>query len=159
MLHLLLARSPSTSTTLSRASTLSSSALALQPRPLTILQLLTFLQHTLWRHLFGRPADGLEKSNDTADQYMIIDNEPLVNEYVSVPREMGGFNAAAFVAGIVEGVCDGAGFASKVSAHTVGEGGDGSKEGKVEMWPGRTVFVVKFAAEVIEREGFLAGGK
>lgn len=86
---------------------------------------------------------------------MIIDNEPLVNQYISVPKEMSQFNAAAYVAGIVEGVCDGAGFAARVSAHTVG--GQGGKEG--EMWPGRTVFVVKFQPEVIEREGFLAGGK
>lgn len=122
-------------------------------RPLTILQLLSFLQTHLWRHLFGRPADGLEKSNESADQYMIIDNEPLVNQYISVPREMSQFNAAAFVAGIVEGVCDGAGFPARVGAHTVGT------QGEKEMWPGRTVFVVKFQPEVVEREGFLAGGK
>ena len=88
---------------------------------------------------------------------MIIDNEPLVNQYISVPKEMGGFNAAAFVAGIVEGVADGGGFAARVSAHTVGGQASGGKEG--EMWPGRTVFVVKFQPEVIEREGFLGGGK
>ena len=129
-----------------------------QLRPLTILNLLSFLQTTLWKHLFGRPADALEKSNDSADQYMIIDNEPLVNQYISVPKEMSQFNAAAYVAGIVEGVCDGAGFPAKVSAHTVGgQAGQSGKEG--EMWPGRTVFVVKFQPEVIEREGFLAIGK
>lgn len=89
---------------------------------------------------------------------MIIDNEPLVNQYISVPKEMGGFNAAAFVAGIVEGVADGGGFAAKVSAHTVG-GQGGGEGGKGEMWPGRTVFVVKFQPEVVEREGFLGSGK
>ena len=38
---------------------------------------------------------------------MISDNEPVVNQYISVPKEMNQLNCAAFVAGIVEGVCDG----------------------------------------------------
>ena len=77
---------------------------------------------------------------------MIYDNEPLVNQFISVPKEMNQLNCAAFVAGIVEGVCDGAGFPSKVTAHTVAEG---------EMWPGKTVFLLKFRDEVVEREAFL----
>ncbi|KAF3021028.1 hypothetical protein G7054_g15130 [Neopestalotiopsis clavispora] len=125
-----------------------------QTRPLTIIQLLHFIKLNLWQHLFGRAADGLEKSSDPSkpDEYMIIDNEPLVNRYVSVPRNMDQLNCAAYVAGIVEGVCDGSGFAARVSAHTVRQPGE--EEGR-EMWPGRTVFLVKFAPEVMEREGFL----
>lgn len=56
---------------------------------------------------------------------MISDNEPLVNEYVSVPREMSQLNCAAFVAGIIEGACDGAGFPARVTAHSVGGQGAG----------------------------------
>lgn len=125
-----------------------------QTRPLTIIQLLHFIKLNLWQHLFGRAADGLEKSSDPSkpDEYMIIDNEPLVNRYVSVPRNMDQLNCAAYVAGIVEGVCDGSGFAARVSAHTVRQPGE--EEGR-EMWPGRTVFLVKFSPEVMEREGFL----
>ncbi|KAG6046361.1 hypothetical protein E4U17_007913 [Claviceps sp. LM77 group G4] len=119
-----------------------------QLRPLTIIALLHFIKQNVWQHLFGRQADRLEKSNnpDTPDEYMIIDNEPLVNQYISVPREMSQLNCAAYVAGVVEGVCDGADFPAKVTAHTVGEG---------DMWPGKTVFLVKFREEVVEREGFL----
>ncbi|CCE27639.1 hypothetical protein E4U22_002784 [Claviceps purpurea] len=119
-----------------------------QLRPLTIIALLHFIKQNVWQHLFGRQADRLEKSNnpDTPDEYMIIDNEPLVNQYISVPREMSQLNCAAYVAGVVEGVCDGADFPAKVTAHTVGEG---------DMWPGKTVFLVKFRGEVVEREGFL----
>ncbi|KAF6822821.1 trafficking protein particle complex subunit 5 [Colletotrichum plurivorum] len=122
-----------------------------QLRPLTIIALLHFIKQSCWQHLFGRQADRLEKSADPAkpDEYMIIDNEPLVNAYISVPREMSQLNCAAFVAGIVEGVCDGAGFPAKVSAHNVAGKDDG------EMWPGKTVFLVKFAPEVLEREGYL----
>ncbi|KAK7402744.1 Trafficking protein particle complex subunit 31 [Neonectria punicea] len=119
-----------------------------QLRPLTIIALLHFIKQNVWQHLFGRQADRLEKSAnaETPEEYMIIDNEPLVNQYISVPKEMSQLNCAAFVAGIVEGVCDGADFPARVTAHTVGEG---------EMWPGKTVFLVKFRSEVLEREGFL----
>lgn len=97
---------------------------------------------------------------------MIIDNEPLVNRYISVPRDMSQLNCAAFVAGIIEGVCDGSAFPARVTAHSVGKqqatpaadgGGEDGGEGK-EMWPGRTVFLVKFAPEVLERESFLGKG-
>ncbi|CAM1507939.1 Fc.00g047870.m01.CDS01 [Cosmosporella sp. VM-42] len=119
-----------------------------QLRPLNIISLLHFIKQNIWQHLFGRQADRLEKSAnpETPDEYMIIDNEPLVNQYISVPKEMSQLNCAAFVAGVVEGVCDGAEFPARVTAHTVGEG---------EMWPGKTVFLVKFRGEVLEREGFL----
>lgn len=80
---------------------------------------------------------------------MVSDNEPLVNAYVSVPREMSMLNCAAYVAGVVEGVCDGAGLPARVSAHNVG--GD-------EMWPGKTVFLVRFEGGVVERDGILERG-
>ncbi|OAA59002.1 bet3 family protein [Niveomyces insectorum RCEF 264] len=122
-----------------------------QTRPLTIIALLHFVKIAVWTHLFGRQANGLEKSSNpaTPDEYMIIDNEPLVNQYISVPREMSQLNCAAFVAGIVEGVCDGAAFPARVTAHTVGRAEEG------EMWPGKTVFLVKFEPSVLEREAYL----
>ncbi|KAL2168726.1 hypothetical protein VTG60DRAFT_6897 [Thermothelomyces hinnuleus] len=125
-----------------------------QTRPLTIIALLHFIKINLWTHLFGRQADRLEKSSDPSapDEYMIVDNEPLVNAYISVPREMSQLNCAAFVAGIVEGVCDGAMFPARVTAHSVG----GKEEG--EMWPGKTVFLVKFQPEVLEREALIGKG-
>ncbi|KAH8811929.1 putative CRAL-TRIO domain-containing protein C23B6.04c [Xylogone sp. PMI_703] len=122
-----------------------------QTRPLHIIALLQFITTVLWKHLFSRPADALEKSSnpETPDEYMISDNEPLVNQYISVPREMNQLNCAAFVAGIIEGVCDGAGFPARVTAHSVGKGEEG------ELWPGKTVFLVKFQPEVVEREAYL----
>lgn len=122
-----------------------------QTRPLHIIALLQFITTVLWRHLFSRPADALEKSSDPEkpDEYMISDNEPLVNQYISVPKEMNQLNCAAFVAGIVEGVCDGAGFPARVTAHSVGKGEEG------ELWPGKTILLVKFQPEVVEREAYL----
>lgn len=141
-----------------------------QQRPLNVISLLNFIRGTLYTHLFGRAADGLEKSSDPSkpDEYMIIDNEPLVNHYISVPREMSQLNCAAFVAGIIEGVCDGCAFPARVTAHSVGKQqqqqseqeaeGKGDGAGGKEMWPGRTVFLVKFVPEVMERESFLGKG-
>jgi trafficking protein particle complex subunit 5 len=116
---------------------------------LTIILLLQFIKQNVWQHLFGRQADALQKSADPnkPEEYHIIDNEPLVNAYISVPREMSQLNCAAFVAGIIEGVCDGACFPARVTAHSVGKEGD--------LWPGQTVFLVKFEGEVLEREGYL----
>lgn len=121
-----------------------------QCRPLNVIALLQFITTAIWRHLFSRPADTLEKSSnpDTPDEYMISDNEPVVNQYISVPKEMNQLNCAAFVAGVIEGVCDGAGFPARVTAHSVGKGEEG------ELWPGKTVFLIKFKGEVLEREAF-----
>jgi hypothetical protein len=88
---------------------------------------------------------------------MITDNEPLVNTYVSVPKEMNQLNCAAYVAGIIEGVCDGCGFFARVSAHSVAEqeteaAGEQSRQAQTAMWPDKTVFLVKFSEEVMERE-------
>ncbi|KAF2103886.1 TRAPP I complex [Rhizodiscina lignyota] len=127
-------------------------------RPTRILPLLQFITTTLWRHLFSRPADALERSAANAAEYMVSDNEPLVNSYISVPREMSQLNCAAFVAGIIEGVCDGAGLKTvSVSAHWVGEGDGGGAGAKEGMWPGKTIFLIKFAPEVIEREEIMGG--
>lgn len=73
---------------------------------------------------------------------MISDNEPLVNQYISVPKEMSQLNCGAYVAGIIEGVCDGGGLTAKVSAHN----------GGTEMWPGKTVWLIRFETGVVERE-------
>ncbi|KAL9125030.1 MAG: hypothetical protein Q9217_005711 [Psora testacea] len=135
-----------------------------QPRPTRILPLLQFIANTLWRHLFSRPADAIESSATNPHEYMISDNEPLVNQYISVPKEMNQLNCGAFVAGIIEGVCCGVlggerggivgvlngenpgkrGPPAVVSAHNAGEEGG--------MWPDKTVFLIRFSEDVIKRE-------
>lgn len=50
------------------------------------------------------------------DEYMISDYDLFVNKYISVPKDMGALNCAAFVAGIVKGVLDGAGFRARYAA-------------------------------------------
>ncbi|KAI4290229.1 MAG: hypothetical protein L6R35_000482 [Caloplaca aegaea] len=118
-------------------------------RPNRILPVLQFVHGPLWRHLFGRTADAIEHSSSAINEYMISDNEPLVNQYISVPKEMNQLNCAAYVAGVIEGVCDGCGLKAGVSAHN----------GGTEMWPGKTIFLIRFDEGVVEREGLLEGKK
>ncbi|KAF2225701.1 NO signaling/Golgi transport ligand-binding domain-containing protein [Elsinoe ampelina] len=135
MLDLLLYRQPQRSAT----------------RPTRLLELLQFIHTQLWRALFGRTADALELSSSSTAEYMITDNEPLVNTFISVPKDMSQLNCAAFVGGMIEGVCDAAGFATdSVTAHSAGEGD--------ELWPGKTIFLIKFKKEIVEREEMLKGG-
>lgn len=114
-------------------------------RPTRILDLLQFIHGVLWRALFNRTADALEQSNTKRNEYMIVDNEPLVNTFISIPKEMSQLNCAAFVAGVIEGICDAAGFGTDgVSAHWAGV--------EDEMWPGKTIYLMRFKESVLERE-------
>lgn len=62
---------------------------------------------------------------------MLIDHDPMVSSYISIPKEMSQLNCAAFVAGIIEAVLDGCLFPSRVTAHSV----------PTEQYPGKTVFL------------------
>eukprot|EP01094_Clydonella_sp_ATCC50884_P017358 TRINITY_DN3002_c0_g1_i6.p1 TRINITY_DN3002_c0_g1~~TRINITY_DN3002_c0_g1_i6.p1 ORF type:complete len:192 (+),score=58.86 TRINITY_DN3002_c0_g1_i6:111-686(+) len=113
-------------------------------REVKLVALLSLIQSTVWKALFGRAADSLEKSIDHEDEYMIIEKHPLVNRFIS-PTELGMYNPAAFTAGVVQGLLDGSSFhTEKVTAHTVQpeEAGDAI----------RTVFLIKFTPDVIARE-------
>lgn len=105
-------------------------------RELKLLNALLMVKTTLWKTLFGKEADKLEHANDDERTYYIIEKEPLVNTFISVPKDKGSLNCAAFVAGIVEAVLDGANFPAKVSAH----------------WHKGTTFMVKFEESVIARD-------
>jgi len=118
-------------------------------RETRIIGILQFIAQTVYRHLFNKPADGLERSHDKDDEYMIIDNEPVVNSYISVPKEISQLNCAAFVAGIIEAVLDGSLFPARVTAHSV----------PTDQWPGKTVYLVKFEESVLEREAVLGAVK
>ena len=59
----------------------------------------------------------MEHANDDERTYYIIEKEPLVNTFISVPKDKGSLNCASFVAGIVEAVLDGCNFPAKVTAH------------------------------------------
>ncbi|RKP26489.1 NO signaling/Golgi transport ligand-binding domain-containing protein [Syncephalis pseudoplumigaleata] len=111
-------------------------------RETRVINVLYFIHTKVWKALFGRAADSLERSTENDDEYMISDNEPLVSKYISVPRELSQLNCGAFIAGIVEAVLDGCQFPSRVTAHSV----------PIEGYPLRTTILVKFDRQVMERE-------
>jgi hypothetical protein len=112
-------------------------------RETRIVNMLQFVSNVVWRHLFNKAADNLEKSMENEDEYMIHENSPVTNAFVSVPADMGQLNCAAFLAGIIAGVLDSAKFHARVTAHSV-PAGDGGLD--------KTVFLVKFSSEVMARE-------
>ncbi|GAA5823813.1 hypothetical protein JCM11251_003306 [Rhodosporidiobolus azoricus] len=116
-------------------------------RTLRLLPLLTYIHSTLYRYLFGRPADSLEKSTDNEDEYMVGDDDMIVTRGVEVPKEMSDLSCGALVAGIVEAVMDGAGFPSRVTAHSVPS----------PQHPRRTVILIKLDPDVLAREAALGG--
>lgn len=118
-------------------------------RETRLLDVLRFVHSTVWRYLFGRQAKDLEQSNEAEDEYMISDVDLFPTKFVSVPREMGSLNCNAFVAGIVRGILDGAGFPARVTAHFVTVDG--------QQKP-RTTLLVKFDASVLAREKRLGAG-
>lgn len=116
-------------------------------RETRMLGILQYTHTTIWKALFGKNADALEKVVENEDEFMISEQEPLVNQYISVPTNLPNLNCAAFVAGIIRGVLESSGFPATVQAHTVAIDSGGS----------RTVFLIKFAPEVLARERSLSG--
>ncbi|KAK8513584.1 hypothetical protein V6N12_052762 [Hibiscus sabdariffa] len=108
-------------------------------RETRLLGILSFVHSTVWKVLFGKAADSLEKGTEHEDEYMISEKDLLVNKFISVPKDMGTFNCGAFVAGIVRSVLDGAGFPAVVTAHFV------PMEG---LQRPRTTILIKFAEEL-----------
>ncbi|KAJ4842491.1 Ca(2+)-binding ATP:ADP antiporter sal1 [Turnera subulata] len=106
-------------------------------REIKLLGILSFVHSTVWK-----VADSLEKGTEHEDEYMISEKELLVNRFISIPKDMGTFNCGAFVAGIVKGVLDNAGFPAVVTAHFV------PMEGQQRP---RTTILIKFAEEKVQK--------
>lgn len=72
---------------------------------------------------------------------MIVDDELLVNRFISVPKDMSQLNCGAFVAGIVEAILEGCCFPCKASVHNT----------PTDEFPQRTTILIKFDPSVIEK--------
>lgn len=110
-------------------------------RETKVLGALLFVKGAVWKALFGKEADKLEQANDDARTFYIIEREPLINTYISVPKENSTLNCASFTAGIVEAVLTHSGFPAKVTAH----------------WHKGTTLMIKFEEAVIARDRALEG--
>ncbi|XP_055313042.1 trafficking protein particle complex subunit 5 [Sitodiplosis mosellana] len=105
-------------------------------RETKLINMLLFIKTTLWKSLFGKEAEKLEHANDDDRTYYIIEKDPLVNKFISVPKDKGSLNCATFSAGIIEAVLSNCGFPCKVTAH----------------WHKGTTYMVKFEDHVISRD-------
>ncbi|XKL61018.1 hypothetical protein PGB90_008075 [Kerria lacca] len=103
-------------------------------REIKLLDILIFIKSTFWKNLFGKEADKLEQAND--DEYYLKEKDPLVNKFISVPKDKAILNCAVFTAGIIEAVLNSCGFEAKVTAH---------------WYNGTTLYMMKFEDAVIAR--------
>jgi len=143
-------------------------------RETRIMSILQFISSSVWKSLFSKAADSLERSIDHADEFMIVDYEPITSTFISVPSDLGQLSADAYISGIIAGVLEGAGFTARVTAHGVaveeGEaspvgsgssgGGSGGKSAVGQALAGmglggrkeKTVFLIKFSNKVLDRD-------
>ena len=104
-----------------------------------IVQMLQFIHNNVWKMLFGKQADGLQKSTDDEDEYRIIENIPITNKYI--PNQKNQSNCAAFLGGMIEGILNSADFRCKVNTFYYAD-----NEGM------RTYYIIKFDHDIIERD-------
>ncbi|XP_070964996.1 trafficking protein particle complex subunit 5-like [Oncorhynchus clarkii lewisi] len=109
-------------------------------RETKVLNILLFIQVSVWRALFGKEADKLEQANDYDKTYYIIEKEPLINTFTSVPKENSTLNCAAFT-GAVEAILTHSSFPAKAAVH--------QHKG--------TTLMIKFDEAVIARDKALEG--
>ena len=131
-------------------------------REIRLMNILQFVSTQVWKALFGKNADSLERSIDNADEFMIVDYEPITSTFVSVPADFGQLSVDAYMSGIIAGVLSGAGFSARVTAHSVVlEEGEHtttssafSSSGTSPLPPrkSKAVFLVKFDSTVLERD-------
>lgn len=143
-------------------------------REIRLMNILHFVSTQVWKALFGKPADSLERSVENADEFMIIDCEPLTSTYCSVPADFGQLSVDGYMSGVIAGVLDGAGFSARVTAHSVkleeGESQNNANSsssggssyssqlnnfGSLPPRKEKSVFLVKFAKEVLSRDADL----
>ena len=112
-------------------------------RETKIVSMLQFIQNNVWKMLFNKQADGLQKSTDDPDEYRLIENSPLVNKFISLQKG-NSLNCASLFVGIIEGILNSADFKSKVSAFFY------EVEGQT-----KTYYIIKFDNDVIIRDSEL----
>ena len=104
-----------------------------------IVDMLQFIFNNVWKILFDKQADGLQKSTDEEDEYRIIENNPITNKYS--PSGLNQSNYASFLGGMIEGILNSADFRCKVNTFFY------NVDNII-----KTYYIIKFDHDVIERD-------
>jgi trafficking protein particle complex subunit 5 len=90
---------------------------------------------------------------------MVIDSDPSITRYISVPRDMSQLSCSSFTAGIVEAVLDGLGFVGLISLVVLTTDLRSFQPARVtahntptDALPNRTTILIKLEKSVLERE-------
>jgi hypothetical protein len=110
-----------------------------------IVDILWFIAKPFWLNVFNKPAPSLEVHANHSHIYMLKEESNICNRYACLPKGSKGVNCAAFVAGILEGFLNAAGFSCRVSAVYENEDSRGEVLEK-------TTFIIYFAPEIVRRE-------
>lgn len=57
-------------------------------RETRLVNMLLFIKNNVWKTLFGKEADSLEQATDVPGTYYLLEEEPLVNTFISVPKDL-----------------------------------------------------------------------
>lgn len=114
-------------------------------RDLKVIDILQFVHGTVWSYLFNHVSNDLVKSSDRDNEFMIIDNEPVLTQFINVAHfgsHQDRMSCEYFTCGIIKGLLNDNGFPCEVTPHCVPQG----------EFNQRIVYLIKFVHEVIERE-------
>lgn len=100
-------------------------------RAINTTDILIFIKSKLLKHLFGKENTRLEKSTHDDCIYYIIEEDAIINKFVSAPKDRKYLNCSSITAGIIEEVLRMCGFRVEVSSYC----------------HGRTTYVIKFNEE------------
>jgi len=105
-------------------------------RETKVLHILMFVKVNLWKALFGKEADKLEQANDDDGTYYIIEKDPIITSFISIPKDKGSLNLMSFAGGIVEAFLNMSNFPAKCTV----------------AWYKGTTLIIKFDESVITRD-------
>ena len=100
------------------------------------IEMLRFVVNNVWKFMFDKVAENLERSKALETQFMIKDSGIPILKFIS---EMYQDKIGSFLGGIIKGVLCSAGFTCKVECHK-----DKDKN--------QIVFIIDFDQSVIDRE-------
>lgn len=103
--------------------------------------IIQYISTTIWKNLYGKAIDAVDKTPNMENRYMLFERDPLENRFVSLPKNMN-FHCSYFTAGVITGCLKAADFPATVKVYYTDK-------------KDYTVFIIDFDQSVIDRENQL----